>query len=340
MYKKKNRSLRMLVLVAIVIILQACGGTKPLPLPDEPIKITISFRPFMSFAPLFFALEEGYYEEQGLDVEFIEMPSNDAIVGLLNGDIDVVGGFVTPNTLNAMNQGTVIKYVADKGFVDPDSCPVNALIVSSELMASGRLDDSNNWAGLRVEADETNMEGYMLSKLAEQAGMTIDDFVLIDVPPPVEFSSIGDGSIDVATGSEPWGTRMVLAGAEIWKPAKELIPGTTFAIIEFGPSILEDDPDLGKRFMVAYLKAVNQLAEGKTERNMELMVNFTGLEEELLEQVCWAHFAEGARINPDSIIAFQEYLFGRGLIDSVVPIETFWDPTFTDYAVEVVESSE
>lgn len=337
---RNKKTLNILALVVVAIVLQACGGTKPLPLPDEAIKITISFRPFMSFAPLFFALEEGYYEEQGLDVEFIEMPSDDAIVGLINGDIDVVGGFVTPNTLNAMNQGTVIKYVADKGFVDPDSeCSVNAMLVSSELMASGNLDDPSNWAGLRVEADENNMEGYMLSLLAEQAGLTLDDFEFIALPPPVELKSIGDGSIDISSGAEPWLTRALLGGAEIWKPAKELIPGATFAIIEFGPSILEDNPDLGKRFMVAYLKAVNQLAEGKTERNMELMVKFTGLEEELLEQVCWAKFAEGARINGESILDFQEYLFARGMLDVIVPIETFYDPTFTDYAVEIVGTS-
>ena len=332
----KKQFIVVMAIGVISLALQACGGTKELPLPDEPIKITISYRPFMSFAPLFFALKEGYYEEQGLEVEFIEMPSDDAIVGLLNGDIDVVGGFVTPNTLNAMNQGTVIKYVADKGFVDPDACPVNAMIASSEMLASGSLDDPSNWAGLRVEADENNMEGYMFSVLAEQNGMTLDDFEFIALPPPVELASIGDGSIDIASGTEPWATRMLLAGAEVWKPAKELIPGATFAIIEFGPSILEDDPNLGKRFMVAYLKAVNQLAEGKTERNMELMVNFTGLDKELLEQVCWAHFAEGSKINTDSILAFQEYLLARGMLDVIVPVETFYDPSFTDYAVDVL----
>lgn len=332
----------MFILIGLIALLGACsGGAQELPLPDEPIKITISYRPFMSFAPLFFALEEGYYEEQGLEVEFIEMPSDDAVVGLINGDIDVVGGFVTPNTLNAMNQGELIKYVADKGFVDPDSpCSVNALTVSAETMASGILDDPSNWAGMKVEADENNMEAYMFSLLAEQAGMTLDDFDFIPLPPPVELSSIIDGSIAISSGSEPWLTRAMLAGAEIWKPAKDIIPGATFAIIEFGPSILEDDPDLGKRFMVAYLKAVNQLAEGKTERNMELMVNFTGLDEDLLDQACWANFAEGARINTQSILDFQEYLFERGMLDAIVPVETFYDPAFTDYAVDIVGTAE
>jgi ABC-type nitrate/sulfonate/bicarbonate transport system substrate-binding protein len=189
---------------------------------------------------------------------------------------------------------------------------------------------------LRVEADETNMEGYLFYTLAKQEGKALDDFELVDVPPPVELTSVVDGSLDIASGSEPWIVRMVSAGAQIWMPAKDLIPGTTFAIIEFGPSIVNDNPELGKRFMVAYLKAVNQLAEGKTGRNMELMVKFTGLERDLLEEACWAHFAKGARINTDSVIAFQEYLFDRGLIDAVVPVDVFYDPTYTDHAVSVV----
>ncbi len=88
--------------------------------------------------------------------------------------------------------------------------------------------------------------------------------------------------------------------------------------------------------MVAYLKGVRQYNEGKTERNKELMVAFTGLEPELIEQLCWPTFRNDLLINTQSVLDFQDWAIEKGLLDTKVTVEQFWDPSFAEYALSVV----
>ena len=84
------------------------------------------------------------------------------------------------------------------------------------------------------------------------------------------------------------------------------------------------------------LKAVRQFNEGKTERNLELLAEFTGLDRELLEQACWPSLRDDGQINVQSILDFQAWAVEKGYLDSPVTEEQFWDPSFVEYASEVL----
>ena len=63
------------------------------------------------------------------------------------------------------------------------------------------------------------------------------------------------------------------------------ITSLTYAYpLYYGPAFLDKDPELGRRFMVAYLQGVKQYNEGKTERNLEILQNYTRLDRDLLKQ--------------------------------------------------------
>jgi len=88
--------------------------------------------------------------------------------------------------------------------------------------------------------------------------------------------------------------------------------------------------------MVAYLKAVRQYNEGKTDRNMQLLQDFTGLDRTLLEKVCWPTFRNDLMIDTQSVLKFQDWAFEQGLLDGKVKIEQLWDPSFAEFALSVV----
>ncbi len=61
--------------------------------PQELTKIKVSVTPFLSYAPIFIAKEEGFFAEQGFDVEFVRFDKTaEAIPALAQGQIDVVSG--------------------------------------------------------------------------------------------------------------------------------------------------------------------------------------------------------------------------------------------------------
>ena len=70
----------------------------------------------LSYAPYLVAQEEGFFSEQGLNVELLQFQrSQDAIPALVQGQLDVLGGALSFGFLNAITRGGNIRMVADKG---------------------------------------------------------------------------------------------------------------------------------------------------------------------------------------------------------------------------------
>jgi NitT/TauT family transport system substrate-binding protein len=137
----------------------------------------------------------------------------------------------------------------------------------------------------------------------------------------------------VASESEPFLTLALReSGIAEWKTAREVIPDQQFAVLAFGPRLISGPPDIGRRFMVAYLQGVRQYNRGKTRRNVDLLVKSTGLQEDLVRQACWPAMRDDGSINLDRVLEFQAWAVKKGLQDRVVPPERFWDGRFTSHA--------
>jgi NitT/TauT family transport system substrate-binding protein len=306
--------------------------------PLETIKLKVQLVPYFSYAPLYIAQEEGYFAEQGLEVEFIKMQGSAVFVSLLQGDLDIAATFLSGTTLSAVGRGETVRIVADKGYVDPSSCTVNALLARKDLVDSGALADPSKLKGLKIKYDMDSIQAFAMDKLLQSGGLSTEDVEQVDFDSSaVVVEAFANGMVDLAVESEPWITRNVNTGnAVVWKDFKDLIPDSQFSHIIYGVNLLEKNPEGGKRFMVAYLKGVRQYNEGKTERNKELMIAFTGLEPELVEQLCWPTFRNDLLINTQSVLDFQDWAIEKGLLDTKVTVEQFWDPSFAEYALSVV----
>ena len=323
-----------IMLVLFGIFLQACAVTQPAPT-QAPKHIKVIMRPYMSNFVLSIAQEEGYFAAQGLDVEFVNISDDtEAMVALMQGDLDVNIPLIDAGILNLMAQGIPIQIVADKGFIDPNGCTSIAFVARKELLEAGTLDDPNAVRDRVFGIEPETLDGMLTEKLLLPLGLTLQDVEAVNLSRPAEMDAIASGSLDVTLTSEPWITRLIQAGnADVWKPMLEVAPDMQYAVILFGPNLLEDDPDAGRRFIVSYLQAVRQYNEGKTERNMELMVNFTGEDPAFLQEACWPLIRSDARINPQSILEFQTWADEKGLLDGLVTVEQFWDPSFIEYAL-------
>jgi len=332
-------ALRGCLLMALLVA--ACAPSVVETPTPEPVTLKVLRLPYLSFSPLFIADEEGGFAEQGLQVEFVELRGmQEAVAALAQEELDVAAGLITVNMLNAIAQGSNIKFVADKAYVAPTGCADNAFMARRALVEAGELDSPAQLQGRRISIDRTSAEGYIVAELLSMGGLTFDDVEIEDLPTPAELEALGSGSLDMVSSSEPWTTRISQSGhGVLWMPVREVVPDFQFAIIVFGPSLLDESTDAGNRFMTAYLKAVQQYNQGKTERNLEILLEHTGLDKELLEQACWPHFREDGRINVQSVLDFQHWAVEQGYLDSPVTEEQFWDPSFVEYANEVLGSA-
>jgi NitT/TauT family transport system substrate-binding protein len=317
------------VLLLVAVIVSACASP---PTPAEGTSLKVAALPFLSFSPFFIADEEGYFEAQNLDVEFVRFERGaDAIASLISGEIDVWAGAVSASLLNAI-QRSPIRIVADRGYFQAGGCGYTAFLLRAELMETGAVQSPADLQGMSlVNEGEGDMRHYFMDTMLASGGLTDEDVQIVSIPDPVMIEAFAEGSIDVAGAGEPWVARNVAAGNAVdWLSFEDVIPDFQFGVIAFGPNLLEENPDVGERFLIAFLEGVEQYNEGKTDRNVEVIAGATQLEPELLIDACWPAYQEDGRINITSILEFQDWLVENAYLESPVEADEFWNSEFID----------
>jgi hypothetical protein len=97
---------------------------------------------------------------------------------------------------------------------------------------------------------------------------------------------------------------------------------------------------VGNRFMVAYLKGVRQYSQGKTDRNVELVAEFTKMTPEEVRTICWPAVRNNGQVNVDPLVDFENWAKEAGYLDAIVPADKFWDGSFVEYANGVLGSGQ
>ncbi|MEK6256394.1 MAG: ABC transporter substrate-binding protein [Chloroflexota bacterium] len=318
----------LLIIVLIALLLQGCGGQKTPAEPTEPDHIVVHILPYIGYAPLYIAEELGYFDEENLDVEFLEIRSiPEQVASMVLGELDVAAPFMSAGLFPGIASAN-IRIVAEKGHVPVSGCPASVLVARQGLDLQGPED----LAGLTVSYSEFSIEQLFMEKLLARAGLTLDDINTINTSfTPDEMAGLSEGTIDLSNFAEPWTSRANQSGiTETWMEYGEIIPDFQFAFLMFGPSILEDNPDIGFRFMRAYQKGVEQYNLGATEENTPLLAEFTGLDLEVVQNICWPTFRADLSVNADSISEFQDWAFENGMVDELVNVDDLIDTQFVD----------
>ncbi|MFW6198366.1 MAG: ABC transporter substrate-binding protein [Acidobacteriota bacterium] len=320
------------LLLAVSLAGAACadGGEER----SENDRIRAIVLPYLTLMPFHIAAEEGYFAEAGLEVEFVRMTGTlEAISAVAQGQMDVVSGMLTANVLNAMDRGARLRLVQSVNRLDPEHCTSNAFVVRREHLESGALADPERIRELRWDADLLLPHGYWIDELLAPWNLTVDDLDLVSLPEPAAVEALINDRVDVTVVSEPF---LSLAEADdetaTWRATKEIVPDYELSVMMFGPRLLEERPELGERFVAAMLRAVRQYARGETPRNLAIVREATGLSAEQLEAACLPAPSVDGRIDPASLMAYQEWSARRGLTSRVIPEEELVDHRFIDAA--------
>lgn len=311
------------------LCLAACGGEATKPGFE---KVTFSTTLWLSAAVGHIAEERGFFEEEGLDVEFILWQRNGAALPALSqGDIDVsTTGPLNPRYFNLIQRGGAMRLVAARAVHASDDCAYAALVGRSELLASGRLDDPASLKGLRVSTERTSSNYYTWDVLLRSVGLSFDDVELVEVPSTAKPDAFAQGRLDVSTASEPWVTRLRrTGGAQVWRKVADVFPDRQSTFLIFGKRLLEERRDLGVKFVRAYQRAARvYIEEGKSERNLKTVVDRMKYDIGELREMCWPPWSRDGRIDRRTLEDYQVWALEQGLIDEIVPFEQLVDEEF------------
>jgi NitT/TauT family transport system substrate-binding protein len=223
--------------------------------------VKVGVTPLLTVSGLYVALERGYFQEQALDVttENISDPTN-MVPSLATGQVDVGNGALSAGLWNAIARGADVRLVALQSSVRP-GLPGSAYIVRKQDVDSGVFTDFASLRGKRVSINgRGNFTHIVLVKALEQGGLTQADVDLVDMGQPDAAVALANGSIDVATLSEPIRTGVLAQGfAAVWKDFHEIYPGQQATAWVYSPQFARERPDAGRRFLVALLKGIRDL---------------------------------------------------------------------------------
>lgn len=245
------RFLTRALLTGLTLLLPAAAWAQ-----EEVVKI--DDRRAISNAGIYIAIEKGYFREAGIRNELIEFASAaKTLPALTAGELDVSAGSPSAGLFNAIAQGGPFRIVADKGQARANT-GYSVLTVRKDLVDSGQVKSVRDLKGRKVAIFAKGItQDYMLGKMAEEVGLTIQDFDLTYMGAPNQVTALETKAIDAAVTVEPWGARFEERGVAVRFRTPDQVKGLTpmqIAVIIYSGKFIKDRRPVAQRWMDAYLK--------------------------------------------------------------------------------------
>ncbi|MFT4065538.1 ABC transporter substrate-binding protein [Paraburkholderia sp.] len=191
---KISRFFIALLITGMTPFSQASGNTE--------VKIAEGSRSF-TVMPLYIAISEGYFAEQGLDVNLISMKGGPAAVGaLLSGNVDATFS-AAETAIKLREQGKNIRVATLIQDKDP-----GVLVVPTSSMARSLADLKGKRIGVTATGSLTDL---ILRLYIRREGLTESDFKIIGLGSGATVSAaLSHGEIDAAMTVTPFLTKMQL----------------------------------------------------------------------------------------------------------------------------------
>ncbi|HZS02536.1 MAG TPA: ABC transporter substrate-binding protein [Chloroflexota bacterium] len=333
------------------------AGSSPAPVaaapantaPAVPLEVVrMSDARVLAAGPIYVALDKGYFREQGIDLQ-LESSAGvaDVVAFLATGDLDMASGATTVGLFNAFDRGADFRIIAPMGIMTLEDSPL-PLLVRKDLYDSGELRAPADLRGRRVAMNTRGASPeYLLTKVLDSAGLTIDDVDPVNIPFPDMPAALANGSIDAAVAAEPAATRAVSIDAGV-KLVKEIVPGRMTTVILASGKMLRERPDTLRRVILAYMKGTRDIqppalgtwdaAKFYTPENLAIFEKYTGANERVLREQVPYTWDVDLVIQVDSIMDQQLTHMRNGTLTLAQPVppERMIDDRFVHQAWEAL----
>ena len=247
-----------IILTALCMLLAlGCGGEKKATQPKEKTKVSMALLRLTSSAPLFIAMDKGFFAEENLQVEPQWFDAAHPIaVATASSQVDVGATGITASLFNMAASGQKLAIVADKGR-EQKGYSSSALIVTADNYANG-VTSLEALKGKRIGITQKGSTfHYMIGRMLETKGMNLDDVQLIPLGKlSAVMAALESKQIDAAILNEPNISKVQRAGyGKMVVQVGDLIPYQTSGVF-YSPNFVKNEA-AAVAFMKAYKKAVN-----------------------------------------------------------------------------------
>ena len=335
-----NFAKKLAALAVVALSLSACsvpaqetGGDvtlvpsslEPRALPERTVLKVSSAGSFEFMTALFVAEATGELEKENIAIEYVTLPSGDAIPALGLGQVDVSAVGIAATLFNAVADGADVRLV----FPGPSSPNGDGLWVSTAY-----LDKPDKMGSIRIASSQGRawLGVVPVKRYLDDIGVNLENADFQTLPIADMATALELGSVDAAWLNSPahlpfeeQGTATRVAsyqGSEV---------ATGFA---FGPRLLRGEPEVGQAFIRALMRTIQTHLTADYKSNPEIaaaLAKSLGLSE--------SQIAGGAELDftfefdPTLQTAGQEIWIGYGDIlsyDEPLSPDAYIDTRFTE----------
>jgi NitT/TauT family transport system substrate-binding protein len=315
----------------------------PTPL-SPPVTLKIGLVGGTSDAGIFIAIEQGYFAQEGLQVETEIVPNTSTMVGALAaGQLDALGPPIAASIFNAAAREVPMRMVADKGSTPSAEWDFVSLMVRKDLVDGGQVRDYRDLKDLTIAtAGQAAAPEIELAQALEKGGLTLEDVRYTILSFPDMITAFANKVIDAAIVIEPFVSRVEAQGTAVrWRGVSEIYGNQQVAVVLYGPRLVEEQPEIGRRFLIAYLRGLRDYNDAFGPRKqgrdavIRALTTHTAIKDPKdYDQMRPAGLDPDGRLALESIRADLAYYERAGQVRESVDLARLVDTSFQEFALQ------
>lgn len=282
----------------------------PVDVPEGAEVVNIGFLPILIYAPMYLALEKGYYAEQGLDVRPTPMNSGtDLAVMVSNSDLQVALSGIGPAFWNGIDTGLPLTLIA------PGHEEGNPVATPLVVGADSEITSIDQLAGKRVSVNAPGATEYWLNAALETGGLTIEDVELQYLGFPDAVAALASNALDGAMIGEPLATAAVQQGTARILSNDFDVAGIQVTAVFSNSDWVDGNSETAAKFVAAYLRACRDLVDEPNDPlNLTIINKYTEVPIELIAESVRPTYQVNGEFKIENLVALQEFFAGRDLM--------------------------
>lgn len=280
--------------LASVLALSACGSSEePTAGEGGSTAVTVGVLPIPDTAALYLGVDQGFFSEEGLDVE-IALTTGGAVAvpGVVSGDYDFAFGNYVSGMV-AKDKGLPIQYVAN-ATTATESGGFQAVVVPKDSPIqepadlSGKLVSVNNLANI----NDTTIRGVVDADGGDSSTITFTEVAFPDAVAAVE-----GGSVDAATVN-PWTPDMGSGFRVVTYNFTDFTPDLDIAGFFTTTDRVQGEPELVESFRTAMNRSL-EFAQQNPDEVRRIIATYAKIREPVLAELTLPVFRP--EVNRDSL---------------------------------------
>ena len=318
MVRKHNWLILATVISILLLSLVACAPGQQ----AEDTSLKMGLLPILDVLPFYVAEQKGYFEEEGISVEFVPVKSAQERDALMQaGEIDgMLNDLISVGLFN--RDEAQIKIVATARRSYPESPQFRVLTAPDSGISSAR-----DLAGVPIGISQNTVIEYITARMLEAEGLSPDQVEIVEVSAiPVRFEQLMAGQIQAATLPDPLAQGAVAGGANLVVDDSQYTEYSQ-SVLSFSREAIDSKPRTIEKFLKAWNRAVGDL-NSNPEQYSDLLIEKARVPESIQGSYRMPPFSEGEVPSQAEWEDVVDWLLDKGLIDQPIGYE---DSVTTDF---------